>query len=71
MLHMLLFFSFQLYKMYPNVPMGLDIISFAPPNMVINVKDVTINLFATTTFKVKDQTIKDVFVVQFVSTQEL
>ena len=59
--------------MYPDVPMGLDITSFAPPNMVINVKDVTINLFDTTTFKVKDkdQAIKDVFVVQFVSKQKL
>lgn len=55
--------------MYPDAPMGLDIISFAPPNMVISVKTVTINLFAATTFKVKDkdQAIKDVFVVQFVS----
>lgn len=58
-----------MYKMYPDAPMGLDIISFAPPNMVISVKNVTINLFAATTFKVKDkdQAIKDVFVVQFVS----
>ena len=62
-------FSIQL-KTYGDALMGLTIKSYEPPNVVISDGLLTINLFVSVNFKVKDThdgEIKNLFVANFVS----